>query len=35
MNIKFAINSYIKFWETTVPILIESMIKSGIDPKDI
>lgn len=35
MNIKFAINSYIKFWETTIPILIPSMIKSGIDPKNI
>jgi hypothetical protein len=35
MNIKFAINSYIKFWETTIPILVSSMIKSGIDSNDI
>jgi hypothetical protein len=35
MNIKFAITSYIKFWETTIPILVPSMIKSGIKPEDI
>jgi hypothetical protein len=35
MNIKFAVTSYNKFWETTIPILIPSMIESGIKPEDI
>ena len=32
---KFAISSYISFYEKTYPIIIESMLKAGVPPEDI